>query len=157
MLTRFALVPRHISTRRNISSSIIRPPCQAQQTLKLLRTTTCLYMRISRRQCTLLCVLDFHRNSLFQVELTVCLYSDLDNRQPSPPVTKSQDYSARSACLHFCMALRSEMNHFFCIYALMNFSVVTRPSYRFQSPKLPVLYAYHLTSSLLALYIALNL
>ena len=74
MLTWFVLVPKRTSTRMNVCL-IIRLLCLAQQTLKLTRIATCLYMPISRRQCILLCVsLDFHGDSLWSHSV---FYSDL--------------------------------------------------------------------------------
>lgn len=69
MLTRFVLVPRPILTQRNISISMLQQPYLALQILKFSGVVTCLYMPISRRQCTLLCVLNFHRNSIFDLSV----------------------------------------------------------------------------------------
>ena len=121
MRTWFVLVPIHISTRR-INSLILQLPYLARPTLKLSKMATCLYMPINRRRCTLLWVLDFHRNSL--ISKCFSIVTRLLPWQPSPtvlPVPLMNSY----ALLHSTFPG-------LCLYHI----VVTRSSYRFRFPKL---------------------
>ena len=126
MPTWFVLVPRHTSTL----GSILQPSYLVRQTLKLSKMATCLYMPISRRRCTLLYVLDFPWNSLFDLKAFFSIVTpDNCHTAQSNLVSNSFDEFLRSASFHFPCSL----------FVFASCIVVTRSSYYdFRSPKLLV-------------------
>ena len=105
----YVLVPRHISTRRNILNSMMpRPMYPVQRISRPSGKDTCLYMLINKRPCTSLCVSNLHRNSLFDLTTLSIVTLTPDTRPDSPvhPIFCYHSFRDLSvSLLHVCCIL----------------------------------------------------